>query len=589
MQPETRTCKNCNANFVVDNADFTFYETMQVPPPTFCPECRMIRRMAMRNERALYKRNCDMCKKSVISMYAPERDFVVYCTECYQSDNWDPLSYATDFDFTKTFTEQRAELLKRVPRRALYQDSVEGSDYTNWAVYVKNSYLVFGGHHYEDVSYASSCLYLTRSLDMDFSKNSELCYESIHLKKCNTVFHSAYSEECTSSWFLFGCRNVHDCIGCVNLRNTSYCIFNVQYSKEEYLQKLAELNINTRTGRAKVADQFKQHLLTFPQKFAWVRNIQNSTGDDLENVKDCKHCFSAFEDENVRYAFFAPTGAKDCYDIDHVGLGAELSYELLSGFGTNRVAFCNRVYYSHDVQYSDDCFNSEYLFGCIGIKKKEYCIFNKQYTKEEYDVLVAKIRAHMMAEPSVNEQQREYGEFFPVSISPFAYNETTAQEYFPLTKELALQKGYSWYDGESKGYETTKEVSDLPESIAEVGDDILNEVIRCPHNKSCHHQCASAFRITAPELAFYRDLNLPLPELCPNCRHYERLARRNPPKLWSGTCHCAGTASSNGLYKNNMAHATHGDAPCPVTFVTSFDPARPEITYCEQCYQAEVS
>jgi len=29
----------------------------------------------------------------------------------------------------------------------------------------------------------------------------------------------------------------------------------------------------------------------------------------------------------------------------------------------------------------------------------------------------------------------EWGEFFPHELSPFGYNETVAQEYFPLTEE----------------------------------------------------------------------------------------------------------------------------------------------------------
>ena len=34
-------------------------------------------------------------------------------------------------------------------------------------------------------------------------------------------------------------------MGCVNLRNASYQIFNVQYSKEEYEEKIKELDADT--------------------------------------------------------------------------------------------------------------------------------------------------------------------------------------------------------------------------------------------------------------------------------------------------------------------------------------------------------
>jgi hypothetical protein len=34
----------------------------------------------------------------------------------------------------------------------------------------------------------------------------------------------------------------------------------------------------------------------------------------------------------------------------------------------------------------------------------------------------------------------EWGEFFPLPLSPFGYNETVAQDYFPLTSEEAIEK-----------------------------------------------------------------------------------------------------------------------------------------------------
>ena len=32
----------------------------------------------------------------------------------------------------------------------------------------------------------------------------------------------------------------------------------------------------------------------------------------------------------------------------------------------------------------------------------------------------------------------EWGEFFPSSLSPFGYNETVAQEHFPMSREEVL-------------------------------------------------------------------------------------------------------------------------------------------------------
>jgi hypothetical protein len=186
----------------------------------------------------------------------------------------------------------------------------------------------------------------------------------------------------------------------------------------------------------------------------------------------------------------------------------------------------------------------------------------------------------------------KYGEFFPPELSPFAYNETIAQEYFPLTKEQAINQGYRWKDREERNYEIQIQNNQLSDHIKDVKDDLINKVIECGHKRECNEQCTTAFKIIGDELQFYRKMNLPLPRLCPNCRHYQRLKQRNPLKLWHRRCQCNGAMSSQQLatgyqYQNTIAHF-HGNDPCLNEFETSYSPERPEIVYCEQCYNAEV-
>lgn len=102
----------------------------------------------------------------------------------------------------------------------------------------------------------------------------------------------------------------------------------------------------------------------------------------------------------------------------------------------------------HNVLYSLHCSASSNLFGCIGLRNKEYCIFNKQYTKEEYNALVPQIIEHM-------KKTGEWGKFFHPSLSPFGYNETVANEYFPVKNVQAYNDeglqdlGYQWSDYEA--------------------------------------------------------------------------------------------------------------------------------------------
>ncbi len=596
MNSEIKNCQNCKTPFTIEPEDFQFYEKIKVPAPTWCPECRLTQREMFRNERALYKQTCELCKKSIITMYAPEKPYLVYCTECHQSDKWDPLSYGREYDFSKPFFEQYAELMRVVPRRALYVDFAENSEYANWGVYLKNCYLVFGGHHDEDCLYVAQGIQVIDCVDIDFTHKSEQCYASINLKQCNKTHFSQHAESCVDSWFLLDCRNCSNCIGCANLRNTSYCIFNQQYTKEEYARRAAALRLHTYSGLQATARKFADIALQHPRRFMRSKNAEHSTGDDLDHVKNCIRCFFVAESENTKYSFFIPSEVKDSHDLSYVGLGAELAYQHMSGFGLNRVVCNTRVYFSHDVYYSDDCYNSSELFGCIGLKKKQYCILNKQYTKEGYENLIPRIIAHMNESSYAGQWDRVYrfGDFFPAEISPFAYNESTAQKFFPLTKERALERGYAWRDPDPRNYSITILPTELPDSVADVSDDILELIISCAHAGICNDQCTTAFKIIPQELQFYRKMNLPLPRLCPNCRHYQRLKQRNPLKLWHRACQCAGrkseirSAKSETFEYENTATHFHGSNHCPNEFETSYAPERPEIVYCEECYRQEV-
>jgi hypothetical protein len=211
---------------------------------------------------------------------------------------------------------------------------------------------------------------------------------------------------------------------------------------------------------------------------------------------------------------------------------------------------------------------------------------NKQYSKEEYGTLKKRIIGHMRA-------IKEWGEYFPPEASPFAYNESVAFDFFPLTRDEALRRGYPWYDRPTREYTPTVKASGLPETIAATTNVILHETIGClsqesEEGKAKYPECATAFKLVQLELGLYRKLNLPVPQKCFPCRRKDRFALRNPRQLWKRHCGCAGRESANAVYRNTVAHQ-HGVGKCPNEFETSYPPDRPEIVYCEQCYNAEVA
>jgi hypothetical protein len=567
-----QSCQNCKNDFTIEADDFSFYEKIKVPPPTFCPECRLIRRLSWRNERSLHSRTCDMCSKKIVSIYHPDYKKNVYCHDCWWSDKWDGRDYGQDVDFSKPFFSQFFELFQQVPVPNLFAFNQIDSPYCNMADNMRNCYLLHDGNFDENVSYGSGAFYCKDSRDVTMARKCELCYEIVTCINCYHTIYSEKCEDCVNVAFSYGLRGCNNCFGCVNLHQKNYYIFNEPYTKEEYEEKIKSFQLDSYQNIIKMKDKILDFWKKFPHKYYFgVQNV-NVTGDYLENSKNSKYCFGAKNLEDSKFISFGSNGPiKQTYDFTHYGDNIELVNESMQcGDGIYNVSFGWGIWSnSKNVSYGILSPGISDVFGCVGLNKKQYCILNKQYIKEEYEKLVPKIIEHMNNMPFKDKKGRiyKYGEFFPSEFSPFGYNETTAQEYFPLTAKELEEKGFNCRPSIARNYNITKDSSELTESILEIDDLILNEVIGCEHKGNCEHNCMTAFRILPDDLGFYRRMKLPLPRLCPNCRHHQRLKQRNPLKLWHRKCMKEG---------------------CVNEFETSYTPERSEIVYCEECYKREV-
>lgn len=596
MTAETKTCQNCKNQFVIEPEDFAFYEKIKVPPPTWCPECRFQRRVIWRNEIFFYKRICDVTEKEIFSMFASDAPLKVYDRDYWWSDKWDPMDCGKEYDFSRPFFEQLKELIQTVPWPSRSFLNCVKSDYCMNCSNLKDCYMLFDADFSEESAYGVGVNYIKNSFDNLSLDECELCYESFACTKC---FGALFSSNCESSRnviFCKDCVNCTDCFGCVGLRNKSYCIFNKQYTKEEYFKKLAEFDLGSYRNLLELQRDIYKIYQRFPVRFMRGSHNKGVSGEYIYNSKNVLDSYMVAGGEDSRFCFFIKLqpGPKNCYDYDLFGWGAEKIYEGENvGYGSANVKFSVLTYGDvYDIEYSLHCVSgANNLFGCVGLKNKSYCILNKQYTKEGYEKLVPKIIEHMNAMPYVDGLGRiyRYGEFIPAGLCPYAYNESIAQEYLPLKQELAEKRGFKWRDPMVRNYSTTLSWKDLPDHIDEVSDAILQEVILCKvwdeDQKSAEeHNCTKAFRIIGPELEFYRKMKLPLPRKCFYCRHYERTRQRRPIlKKYQRQCVC----NRQSIYKNQAEHF-HGQSHCPNEFETSYAPERPEIVYCERCYQAEV-
>ena len=462
------------------------------------------------------------------------------------------------------------------------------SEYCDQAGWLKNCYLCFTSGTLEDCAYMLSTDNCAVSLDLNESSDTDYSCEGTLVGNSSRIFFSFDCDNCNDIWFSRDLSGCGYCIGCVNLRNKYYYIFNKPYTKEEYLEKIKEFDFGSYRLVQELSKKAQEFTDAFPRKFMHGYQNVNVSGDLIEDSKNVLHSYSAQKGENNKY-IQTVNKATDSYDFTNFGYVSSNIYESVTcGLSIYKLKFCWECWNEClEVEYSAFCPSSSYLFGCVGLRQKKYCILNKQYSKEDFEKLRPKIIQHMNEMPYVSQRANskeqivyKYGEFFPPEFSPFAYNETVANDYFPLSEKETLDRGYAWREPERREYKTTIAASQLSDHIRQTPDSILQEIIACA-------SCQRAFRIIPMELKFYRDMNIPLPRTCPECRLQKRLRLLNAPKFYHRTCQCAGQKSENGVYQNTAEHF-HKTTPCPNEFETSYAPGKPEIVYCESCYNNEV-
>ena len=534
----------------------------------YCRQCREMRRITFRNERNFYKRKCDHSGEEIWSIYHSSSLFKVYHKDVWWSDAWDGLSFGRDFDFNRNFFEQYHELMMDVPHPALIQDRQKNSEFTMDALADIDCYMIFETDNDVNCHYGNF-INCKDSMDCEGAIGSELCYDSLYIKNCHEAVAAEYCVDCSNIYFSSNLVNCHNCIFCFGLRDQKNCIFNTQVSADVFMNFVLQRQLFRRRSYKKADDMFMMFLETAPQRYMYLLKTENSSGDRLINCTDCENCYHLEDGVNCVNVASACLQVKDSMDCWSIAYGTERSFENQT---------CVRGGFNFVANFSNDCSNCFYIdncrmcqecFGCVGLKNKKHCIFNKQYTPEAYRELMPKIKEHM-------KKTREWGQFLPFWASPFAYNSTLANIYFPMQKEEYLQmleiseqhwppgprykRDHLWLD--KKSVEASKNLTEEnnmnvspPDSIFEaVNDEILNTVYY-------DRETNEPFRIMGRELAFYQKMKLPLPDLSFQSRYKKLLGRYNPRKLHARNCQ-----------------------KCREDLKTTFKPDSPYIVFCEKCF-----
>ncbi len=465
---ETRICKITGKEFQITAEYKGLLDKIWAPLPEICFEERMRNLLAFwPSVGKWYKRKCDFSWETIVTIYPPDARFPVYKKKYFESDARMPAR--CDIDRNKPFFTQLQELQEKIPRPHQTGERNSNCEFCDDVWNSKDCYLAISMKKCEKLFYGYRNIWSDKCFDLVFGFDCQLCYSCTYCFNCYECFWSVNSRNCQHSYFFYDCQNCEHCFLCRNLRWKKHCIRNQQYSKEEYEKLIERFRLHSRKNVNNLKEEFKKIM----REDAFHLNIQNfqtenCTGTFLERCKECENCFFIQDSEKNCNAIRWLTN-KYCVDCSGM-LECERCYL------SNQISRCYNLWYSsccascRDSFYLDSCMDCSYCFACIGLKRKQYCIFNKQYTKSEYETLIVKLQEKIKAEWIT-------ALFLPYSMMYTGFNTTMARFYTPDTKDGILKR---WgYREEGNEIQIQGEGYDLPDSILDTLDDISDKAIIC--------------------------------------------------------------------------------------------------------------
>lgn len=285
----------------------------------------------------------------------------------------------------KGFFQELQRLLYSQPKLETLILHSENCFYGDHVFNSKNLSYCFDTSASSDSTYLFDCHLVVGSLDCDYSFEAESCYESVDLYKCFNCYYGDKLDNSRDTMYCSELSNCHDMFACTNLKNKSYCIFNRQLTKEEYEEKINKYKSLPAEEVLAILDKLKSR---YPvTQSAAERNVNSPYGNFVYDCKNCYMCFDVGRSEDSNYLFDCADD-KRSLDMSYTYQGTNNSYQVVDSIN---------IYNSSFVVNSENCQDSIYLFnckgvknslGCVGLQYKEYCILNRQFSKNEYERIV---------------------------------------------------------------------------------------------------------------------------------------------------------------------------------------------------------
>ncbi|KKR32438.1 MAG: hypothetical protein UT63_C0044G0005 [Candidatus Gottesmanbacteria bacterium GW2011_GWC2_39_8] len=289
------------------------------------------------------------------------------------------------------FLEEFGKLKLLYPVLPSHNSRSENCDFGDYQFNCVNGYYSFDNAQCKDTVYIFDSFKAVNCVDGDYVIESENCYQCVDVLKAYNCTYMNYCGNIYDSHFCWDSGNSHHLFGCVHLQHKEYCIYNKQYSEEEYQKKVKELLQRSPDENLR---EMKEMAEKFPITSTYVANSENSDyGNHVDFCKNMYLCFDSAHCENSAYLYDAHHN-KNCYDLTQ-NFHSEFCYECVNSSRLNNCFFMDNCDDTFDSGFCLNCSSSNHLLGCVALDKKEYCILNKQYSQEDYGKLAKEIMDSM--------------------------------------------------------------------------------------------------------------------------------------------------------------------------------------------------
>ena len=484
--------------WTMSDKDIEMFRRFNVPPLTVHPETYLKQMLALHTGFSWWWNKDVATGKPIITNVHPHTEFKVM-----NDDAWYQEDFTKDhleIDLQKPFFEQLYALATTVPISAQKNFEKPHNSIARHSFGDEDSYFVEGSIS-KRMLFGAGSFHVEDSAEIAYSQNIMQSYNVSHSSNLNTCIVARECRDCISSSFIFDCRDCEFCFMSSNKRHRKFLFYDEQLTETEWKERMSRIDLSDfDTFHTFESDFFK----LMDKEAIWPENFneqcENVNGEYLNKCVNAERAWFSDGAKNIRWAIW------DNFTTDDAAMGCDPGsthcYGNPASVNSSNCRFCYFATRSQDCEYCFEVYDCEQCFGCVGLRRKKFCILNKQYTEEEYYEKLDELKSAML-------DRGEYGEIFPQRFALTPFQHSAFQSVFEGTPEIKEQIGVSDFDaslngayGDWQGREM-HEINEMPKKIDEVGDEWIGKPV-------IDHSINRPFAINGSELAFYRKMRLPL-------------------------------------------------------------------------------